>query len=115
MIVAAPMAHFLALHGSRFKFSHQHCYLPAYGIEQILADVDMIMTFKNVNGNQVAYHHGMDYLYRPSKLDATCAYEYYATTHLISKAIARKEGLEAFELKEEHPLAERDCLVYKEK
>jgi hypothetical protein len=114
-IVAAPMAHFLALHGSRFKFSHEHSYLPAYGIEQLLADANMLMTFKTIDGNQVAYHRAMDYIFRPSGMEGMCAYEYYASTHLVSNAQARKAGIESFELKEEHPFATRDCVVYLEK
>jgi hypothetical protein len=114
-IIAAPMAHFLALHESRFMFSHRHTYLPAYGIEQILADANMIMCFKNLDGNQVAYHRGMDYLFRPIGMENMCTYEYYAKTQLVSQAQARKGGLETFQLEEKHPFSERDCVVYREK
>jgi hypothetical protein len=39
-ITAAPMAHYLALHSSRFRYSHDYDFLPAHGIYQYLCNND---------------------------------------------------------------------------
>ena len=68
-ILAAPMAHYLALKGSRFRFSHSHEWLPTYGIDQHISNAQMVMQYREVNGTRIPYHKSMDYLFRPIALE----------------------------------------------
>ncbi len=52
-IVGAPMAHYNAINGSRFNFSFDCSYLPVHGLEGMLKGTSVVMTFKNLNGNQL--------------------------------------------------------------
>ena len=75
-VVAAPMAHYLALEGSRFQYSHDHCYLPVHIMENMLEDKPVLMKFRSVNGRQVPYNHAMAYLHRPKEMEDMCSYEF---------------------------------------
>ena len=108
------MAHHLAMHGSRFEYSHSHAFVPVHGIEAALAKQEMIMTFKSVGGSQVPYHSSMDYLYRPKELESLCAYQYYSQTKLVPKRQAETENQEYFSLRKAHPLQSQKVVVYRD-
>ena len=110
-ILAAPMAHYLALHGSRFRYSHSTIFLPAHGIEQHLLDAQMIMQYRDINGSKKAYHYAMDYLFRPPEMENVCAYTYYSTYYRMNKKAAKKMGLDCFAFTEDHPLHETQVAV----
>ena len=114
-IAAAPLAHLLALQGSRFRYSHDYFSLPAHGMESILKKSKMIMRFRNLNGKQVQYHTAMDYLYRPIELNELCGYRFFSETRSTSLSMAKKEELEYFQFSAEHPLHTTDVLVYRTK
>lgn len=114
-IAAAPLAHHLALQGSRFRYSHDSFSLPAHGIEAMLKESKMIMRFRNINGAQVQYHTAMEYLYRPKELSELCAYRFFSETRSMSLSMAEKEELEYFRFSDEHPLHTTDVLVYRTK
>jgi hypothetical protein len=115
-IVAAPMAHYLALHDSRFRYSHGHTQLPVFGMENYVLEQATLMTFRNVDGRQVPFHKSMDYLFRPTEQEALCAYEFAADTETMTIANADKAGREErYYLQEGHPLAQTHCVVYREK
>jgi hypothetical protein len=114
-IVAAPMAHYIALQDSRFRFSHSHEFLPCFGIEQLLADSPMIMRYRSDGKKQVGFHASMDYLYRPVQNDGLCAYEYYRTMESTSRSEAKKimDETDIFEFTEKHPLQSTDVSLHR--
>jgi hypothetical protein len=103
-IVAAPMAHYMALHGSRFKYSHRLGYFPVHGIENFILGNKTIMQFKKIKNKKVLVHHCMNYIYRPTKLEGLCAYAFWARiyeTKLPKKG--RTKQHEDMEYNEAHP------------
>lgn len=106
-IVAAPMAHYLALHGSRFRYSHESGYLPIYGIENFMLGNKTIMQYKSIGIKKVPVHRCMNYLYRPSALDGLCIYEFFAkiyeTTRKPSTGKRKRNEQAQMEYKTDHP------------
>jgi hypothetical protein len=62
-------APYSTINGSRFKFSLDRSYLPVHGLEGILKGNNVVMTFKNLYGKQVALHKAFNYLYRPAHME----------------------------------------------
>jgi len=112
-IVAAPMAHHMALHGSRFQYSHEHSYVPADGVLSILNDADMIMRFRSVGGKQVVYHSAMNYLFRPKEMEHYSLYELYQKVYFTSQREAEKLKVEFFEFLADHPMSSIDVAIYR--
>jgi hypothetical protein len=113
-IVAAPMAHYMAKHTSRFLFSHETCYLPVYGISNFLKNTAMHMTFKSVDGKQIGFHASMNYIYRPDGFKQFCMYDFFSKLKFIAKSKAENIGQEYFLFTDEHPLKSNSVVVYRE-
>jgi hypothetical protein len=112
-IVGAPMAHYNAINGSRFKFSLDRSYLPVHGLEGILKERNVVMTFKNLNGKQVAFHKAFNYLYRPAHMEQMPLYKFYSETKFVNISEARKAGTEYFEYTETHIFHKSEGVVYR--
>ena len=110
-VVAAPMAHYIALEGSRFKFSHDHCWLPVEAAEKILDDVPLIMSFRNMGGKQVVFHNAMHYFHRPKDMEHMCMYQFFREIECMPKS--KTKGQECFEMKSTHPCHSCDVAVYR--
>jgi hypothetical protein len=105
-IVAAPMAHYLALNSSRFLYSHDTCQLPVHGLDNIIKDRNMELSFRNIGGKQVPYHESMNYYFRSLKLSNTCFYEYFRDMEFMSYTTADQHGIDEcdrYPFTEEHP------------
>ena len=113
-VVAAPMAHYLALEGSRFQYSHDHCYLPVHIMENMLEDKPVLMKFRSVNGRQVPYNHAMAYLHRPNEMEDMCSYEFYSRCTTMSRSQAEIEGVPIHDLQTVHPLSTVLVVVYRD-
>jgi hypothetical protein len=103
-IVAAPMAHYMALYGSRFRYSHRTGYFPVHGIENFILGKKTIMQFKTIKNKKVPVHRCMNYIYRPAKLEGLSTYEFWAKifeTRLPKRG--RKKEHEEMEYTKEHP------------
>ena len=107
------MAHYMALRGSRFEYSHEHSYVPADGVLSILDDADMIMRFRSVGGKQVVYHSAMNYLFRPKEMEHYCLYELYQKVYFTSLNDAEKLKVEYFEFLGDHPMSSVDVAIYR--
>jgi hypothetical protein len=114
-IVAAPMAHHMAMNGSRFCYSHDSHYLPCHGVLQLLTDENMIMKFRMLHGKQVAYHSAMNYVFRPDETEELCLYQFYRDVEFSSQSKLEKEGRESFPFRDEHPMADVDALAYRKR
>ena len=114
-IVAAPMAHHMALHGSRFRYSHDHAFLPAHGLLQMHDDEKMIMRFRNTGTKQVAFHAAMNYMYRPLEFRRMCCFRFCRELMVTTKAQAKKQVAETYDFVEEHPFSSSDCIIYRDK
>ena len=105
-IVAAPMAHYLALNSSRFLYSHDTCQLPVHGLDNIIKDRNMELSFRNIGGKQVPYHESMNYYFRSLKLSNICFYEYFRDMEFMANTTAEQHGIdecERYPFLEEHP------------
>ena len=114
-IIAAPMAHYLALEGSRFRYSHHHTYLPVHSLENMLSDNPVMMKFHSHNGSQIPFNSAMEYLNRPENMEQMCAYQFYEQTETISLSLAKKLQKPYFALKAGHPLACKMVVVFRDK
>ena len=112
-IIAAPMAHYLALHGSRFRFSHHSHHLPVIGIENYLLGQNTTGTMRMKNGNPVWYHQAMDYIYRDQELEHLNMLQFCQEMETIWTSEAEKRGCEFFEFTEDHAFRESHCIVYR--
>jgi len=112
-IVAAPMAHFLALHESRFRFSHDSHHLPVIGIENYLLGQNTTGTIRMKNGRPVWYHQAMDYIFRPQEMEHLNMLEYCQQTETKWTSDVEKRGIEFFEFTEGHTFRESHCIVYR--
>jgi hypothetical protein len=114
-VVAAPMAHFLALEGSRFRFSHDIAYLPAYGMYSILTDAPMVQRYHRDKDKAFVFHSAMYYLHRPEGMESFCMYDFYSKLKIYKKQEAKKQEIEYFEFPKTDNRCFRDhCLVYRE-
>ena len=106
------MAHFNAINESRFKYSHDISYLPVHGLAGILKKEKVTMRFRYLNGKQVSFHKGVNYLYRPIKMEELPTYEYSLETEftLISKA-----NQDHFEYTEDHLFHKTEAVIYRKK
>jgi hypothetical protein len=109
------MAHYMALRGSRFRFSHPTTFLPCHGIEQMISDAPMIMRYRFDGKKQVACHVSMDYLYRPTAMADLCAYQFYSTLQSTSKSDARKtfDAGDIYTFIKGHPMWKTDAVTYR--
>jgi hypothetical protein len=112
-IVAAPMAHFLALHESRFRFSHDSHHLPVIGIENYLLGRNTTGTMRMKNGKAVWYHQAMDYIFRPNEMEHHNLLQYFQEMETKWKSEVAKHGIEFFEFTEGHTFRESYCIVYR--
>ena len=103
-ILAAPMAHYLALNDSRFHFSHDHNYFPVHGLESMLLQKDMVMTFRQEDGKQIPHHRAMDYICRPEKFEDMSPMAFYGETERVSSSKNNTEKYECFDFTEDYPL-----------
>lgn len=104
-ILAAPMAHYLALNNSRFRYSHKLESIPLIGLEHLILKENTIMSFRNnEDGQQVPFHRAMDYLYRPTEFEEMSPTEYFCQTESISLKEAEKYELEVFYFQIDHPM-----------
>ena len=114
-ILAAPMAHYLALHHSRFHYSHDSDYVPVHGIENLLLNMPMVMRFRICEGKQIPVHKAMDYIYRPTQLELMTPITFFSKIECISLSFAKKLNIEFFKFEEKHPLAKAYVCKYRER
>lgn len=111
-VVAAPMAHHIALEGSRFRYSHDQAWLPAEGVQSLIDGKDMVMRFRNVGGKQVAVHKAMNYLHRPLAMEHMCLYVFFQTIYFLPRSLAKE--IESFDFLEEHPCSSIEVAAYRD-
>jgi hypothetical protein len=112
-IVGAPMAHYNAINGSRFKFSFDRSYPPPHGLEGILKGTSVVMTFKNLNGKPVGFHKAFNYLYRPTLMEQMPIYKFYSETKFVNISEAGKAGTGYFEYTKKHISHKSEGVVYR--
>jgi hypothetical protein len=111
-ICAAPMAHYLAIHNSRFRYSHDTANIPVIGCESFLMGKNTSVSVRNVEGTMKIYHRAMDYLYRGKAFKNMSMYDFYKKTDIILIKQAQKLDVETFELMEPHCLRFSHAIVY---
>ena len=112
-ITAAPMAHHLALHGSRFRFSHDTHDLAIIGFENFLMKKDTICTMRMVNGVAMRFHKTMDYIFRPKEMEDMNVLQCCTQLESIFISEAVKRGIEYFDFTDGHPFCKTHCIVYR--
>ena len=106
-ILAAPMAHYLALNHSRFHYSHDNENVPVHGLESILLGEGTVMTFRHQNGKQIAHHKAMDYLHRPIEFEDMTPITFFSQVERISsKKADNNDDDDIFQFEEGYPLNE---------
>ena len=87
---------------SRFTFSHDITYLLVYGLEGIINKTNITMQFRNLNGKQVGFNKGMNYLYRPTQMEHMPSFRFYVETDFINMSEAQKTNIEHFYYTKKH-------------
>ena len=113
-VVAAPMAHHIALEGSRFRFSHDQSWLPADGVKSMLDGEAIVMKFKKVGGKHVIVHSGMKYLYRPQELEGMCLYQFFREIMFMPRRTAEKKEIEHYDFLDDYPCSPIEVAVYRD-
>ena len=108
------MAHFMAKNGSRFRYSHDLCFVSVHAMDSLLQNNDMQMGFRKVDGKQVHFHAVMNYYYRPTAFEHYCLYEFYSKMKFILRTEADETRQECFEFTTSHPLHSTTVVVYRE-
>ena len=90
-IVAAPMAHYLALNGSRFRYSHANTYFPVYGLENYIHGNKTIMQYKQIGSTKLPVHRCMNYIYRPKHMEKMSTYEFFSKVFEIRLSKRQKK------------------------
>ena len=109
------MAHYMAMHGSRFSYSHDTCHYPIYGIDGLLQQKDMVMNFRTVKGMLIPFHKAMNYVCRPLLLEAMCSYEFFQKVEVVSRNQAKLMDQECFEMGDDHPCQSNMVVVYRKR
>jgi hypothetical protein len=112
-IVAAPMAHYMAINSSRFLYSHDTCHLPVHAMDTFVKDKNMVMTFRKIGGKQVVFHQVMNYYHRNPGQDKTCFYQFFSEMDFITTAEADNQNIESFDFTEEHPGHDFNVAVFR--
>ena len=103
-IISAPMAHYLALHESRFRYSHDTNNCPVIGIENFLLQETTKGTMRMRNGEPIWHHKAMDYIFRNNKFEEMSIFEYFKRVSSKRKYDAKKDGdKQLFDFTEKHP------------
>ncbi len=108
------MAHFMAKNGSRFKYSHNSCFVSVHAMDSLIKNNAMQMSFRRVDGKQVHFHAVMNYYYRPTGFEHFCLYRFYSEMKFIPMTEAEKTGQEPFYFTSCHPLHTTSVAVYRE-
>jgi hypothetical protein len=114
-ILGAPMAHYNAMNGSRFTFSHDNTYVPVHGLRGILRNENVIMQFRNLKGTLFGHHKAFNFLYRPTEMEHMGLLKFYSETEFIQMSEARKTTTLVYEYTEEHLYREKEAVIYRKK
>ena len=114
-IIAAPMAHYLALHESHFRYSHDTVFLPANGMYRILHDLPVQQHFWAVKGSALPFHTALYFLHRPEEMEAIPLYKFFMQMRFVKKSEVEKSGDEYFTFSNKHAYLKNKVVVYRER
>ena len=110
-VLAAPLAHYLALHESRFRFSHDTCRIPVIGIENYLLHENTKGTLRMRDGVPTWHHKALDYIFRPKECEDMSLLNFHKM--VFSKPKHKLEGDEEhFDFTDNHAFCETHTIVY---
>ena len=112
LLIAAPMAHFIARNKSRFQYSHKFEYVPLRSLSYLLKGETSNMRLVVSNGRRVPYCRALDYLSRPSEFEQICPWKFYLDFTLMSRHMAEENDIEHFELLPDHPKSKNYVCVH---
>jgi hypothetical protein len=107
------MARYLAIFGSRFRFSHNYAFMTVHALEAILKGTSITMQMRNLHGKKVDFHKAFNYLYRPIEMEEMSLYAYYCETKFIMISEAKKLAIEYFDCTEQHLFHRIEAVVYR--
>ena len=106
LVIAAPMAHYLALNGSRFRFSHPMKHFPMKSLYKIMNGESVTMRITQAGSKTVPYCRALDYLHRPplEPFESMGPYEFFLKTEVVDRFDSRYRNKSvAFKFDEQHP------------
>ena len=107
------MAHHLAIHGSRFCYSHDSAFLPAHATHQILCNLPVKQRFVRVRGKSFPFNSTLYFLHCPKQMERMCMYKFFMDMEFVSKSEAEKSGKEYFLFDEKHPCLNSRVAIYR--
>ena len=116
LVIAAPMAHYVALTGSRYRFSQQLDYLPIRSLSKILRGEACNMYMTTIGGikerKQVPFCRALNYLFRPEELEDMSPYEFFTKIEVMPMNKI-SPNCEYFTFSDEHPKKAQSFCVYR--
>ena len=103
-IIAAPMAHLMALYGSRFRFSHTPATLSSFGTEHYIMGEKTLMSYvKSKSGQMTPFHACMNYIFRSQDLEDVCYYDFIRKYKIVSKSsVASNSEITTYDFTDDH-------------
>ena len=112
LVIAGPMAHYLALTESRYRFSHEHEYVPIRGLSRILKGETCAMYLTRVDQDrQVPFCRALNYILRPKEFESMSPYCFFSKIRVIKMSELESQH-ECFNFEENHPKHKISTCVY---
>ena len=104
LVIAAPMAHYIGLNGSRYAYSHSFEYLPIHTLSKYLRGEKIAMHLTKIKKQgRIPFSRAMDYIYRPKAYEDMSPYDFWSQVKICSMSEAKKDGGEMRAFESGHP------------
>lgn len=119
LVIAAPMAHYIAFNGSRYRFSHERQHIPLRSLSMILRgeSVSMHLSIEKTKNNKtkrVPFCSAMNYLLRPDHPDfeKMNPWDFWRNYKVIERSKDKEtDTQDIFEFAPSHPKRDKTVLV----
>ena len=116
LIIAGPMAHYLAIKESRYRYSHTLQFVPLKVLGKILEGKQVSMHLSKVGDRRrLPYCRAMDYKYRPTEFEGMTPICYWRWIQVRMLRDAEQDDVEYFRFTEDHPKYDTHVCVYRER
>ena len=113
------MAHYIAVKGSRYQFSHETEYMPIRTLSNYLRGEPCFMHLSlDSNDKRTPFCSAMNYIYHPSQFENMCPYSFWTWVEVITVTQARERKLDKkawIKFPDNHPQHSKKICVMRSK
>ena len=96
LVIAAPMAHYLAFNGSRYRYSHDIQYIPIRAMSNFLKGGEVAVDFSPVGKDlRHPYCVSMNYLYRPKECEEMSMHSFFTSVIMAARSLMSEQEKQA--------------------